>query len=68
MKEPPVAVLVCIRQIGARDVPPETKVIEKARFGIQAGDDVTQALAIGQLSKAQSQEVIVFCNPAGWFA
>lgn len=38
--------LIGIGQIGASEVAPETEVIDQTRFGIQAGDDVAQALAI----------------------
>ena len=68
MEKPPVPVLVGIGKIGSSDVPTEAEVIEKTRLGIQAGDDVAQALAIGQLSEAKGKKLIIFCNPARGFA
>jgi len=53
LKEPPVTVFVCVGKIGASDIPAEAQVIEKVRLGIETGNNVAQALAIGQLPKAK---------------
>jgi hypothetical protein len=65
LKEPPVPVPAGVGEVGAGDVAPKAEVIEEARFGIQAGDDVAQALAIGQLPEAEGQEMIVLGQAAG---
>ena len=56
--DPPVALLVGVGQIVARDGAPKAHVIKLARMGAQAGFDVAQTLAISELGKSQRQELI----------
>src|SRR5207245_8216611 len=54
----PVALQVGVGQIVARDTAPKAHVIKLALVRAQAGFDVAQTLAISELGKSQTQELI----------
>ena len=54
----PVANLVGVGQRVARNLPPETHVIEFGLLGAQTGFDIAQAAAIGELSEQETKELI----------
>ena len=56
--DPPIAKLIGIGQSRLRDLAPDTHVVELATDRTKARFNVTQALAVGQLSKHHRQELI----------
>ena len=58
MKDPPVVNAIGVSKRASRNCPAETGVIAFTTDSLQAGDDVAQALAKGQLSKSQGKELI----------
>lgn len=54
----PVAPLVGVRQGGARHRVAEAHVIELGAEGAQAGLDVAQAFAVGQLGKGHGEKLL----------
>lgn len=59
----PVAMLVGVGQGIARDLAPEVQVIKLGLLGAQTGFDIAETLAVGELTKSQTKELI----PAGEF-
>src|SRR2546429_58275 len=59
--DPPVAVLVGVGQRVARNLSPETHMIELGLLSAKTSFDIAEAFAIGELSKSQTEELI----PAG---
>ena len=57
-EDPPVAMLVGMGKIVARDLAAKAHVIQLRLLRAQTGLDVAQALAIGQLRECQTQELI----------
>lgn len=58
VKDSPVVNTIGVSKSASRDRPSETGVIAFTTDSLQAGDDVAQALAKGQLSKSQGKELI----------
>src|SRR4051812_30286799 len=56
--DPPVAVLVGIGERTPCDRPAKARVVELLVEGAEAGLDIAQALAVGQLSEGHAQELI----------
>jgi len=56
--DPPVAAFVGIGQRAPRDRSADTHVVELGMLGAQAGFDVAQALAIGELRKGHAQILV----------
>jgi hypothetical protein len=52
--------VVGVSQIGSRKMSAKTKVVECARLGTQAGNDVAQTFTVSELAEAQRQKVIIF--------
>lgn len=54
----PIAGLVGVGQIVARDSAPDSHIIEPVLDGFQTRDDIAEAFPIGQLGKGQTEELI----------
>ena len=65
VKDPPVVNAIGVSKRASRNCRSETGVIAFTTDGLQAGDDVAQALAKGQLSKSQGEELIS-AREAAW--
>lgn len=65
VKDPPVVNAIGVSKCASRNCPSKASVIAFTTDGLQAGDDVTQAFAKGQLSKSQGEELIS-AREAAW--
>ena len=65
MKDSPVVNAIGVSKSASRNRPSEAGVIAFTTDGLQAGDDVAQAFAKGQLSKSQGEELIS-AREAAW--
>ena len=65
LEQTPVPVFAGIGQIGAGDLPAKAQVILPGALGLQAGDNIPEAFAVGELTEAKRQEMIVLGQPFG---
>src|SRR5579862_4552492 len=64
-KNPPVPLFIGVGQIGAGDSSTKTQMILCLRTGLQTGHDIAQTFPVGELSKAQSQKMIIGTEGTG---
>ena len=61
--------LIGVSQVGATDISAKSHVVEQSLLSVAAGHNVPETFSIGQLTKAQSQEMVVLSQAAdgsGW--